>query len=301
MGPVVASWEGWSVKDKDDKDDKDSKLINDVFDYLDKCRYLPTFELERRADVFFAVQMKKIFAGFKPEETVLDILPEFPISNLDKKSRACRVDYAVLTLITENSETAENAENAKNAQNPEDTETTENAQNAKNAQYREDTETAENAQNAKNTKKKQLYYVELKTNTFPANYRRYRDQFATMTNPKNIDVHSVIQFIITNHSKKRGRSTGRQKKYDDFMERLEHLELVRQSKGGVEPYTFHDKIDLFNSDAKTVYMGPEPSPEFLDEFKGLEAITFKMIIGFLKSAENESLTARFVKSLGLWC
>ena len=76
--------------------DKNSELptIERVFDLLDSWRHLPTYQLERRADIFFAL--------FLPEVLKADLLiPEFPIksrestdndNNLSKK-----VDYFALS------------------------------------------------------------------------------------------------------------------------------------------------------------------------------------------------------------
>ena len=68
--------------------------IERVFDLLDRWRHLPTYQLERRADIFFAL--------FLPEVLKADLLiPEFPIkssestdndNNLSKK-----VDYFALS------------------------------------------------------------------------------------------------------------------------------------------------------------------------------------------------------------
>jgi len=52
--------------------------INKLFDLLDDWRYLPAYQLERRADIFFALHLETIM------EKVLDvkidmIIPEFPL------------------------------------------------------------------------------------------------------------------------------------------------------------------------------------------------------------------------------
>lgn len=53
-------------------------LLNKLFDLLDDWRNLPSYQLERRADIFFAIHLEKII-----EETVgakIDfIIPEFPV------------------------------------------------------------------------------------------------------------------------------------------------------------------------------------------------------------------------------
>lgn len=57
---------------------KDKMTINKLFDLLDDWRNLPAYQLERRADIFFAIHLEKII-----EETLgtkIDfVIPEFPV------------------------------------------------------------------------------------------------------------------------------------------------------------------------------------------------------------------------------
>ncbi len=53
-------------------------LINNLFDLLDDWRSLPAYQLERRADIFFAIYLKDIIKH-KFENEVEYIIPEFPV------------------------------------------------------------------------------------------------------------------------------------------------------------------------------------------------------------------------------
>ena len=52
--------------------------IDNLFNLLDKWRHFPSYQLERRADIFFALYLKEIlFYKFKHKSD--NIIPEFPI------------------------------------------------------------------------------------------------------------------------------------------------------------------------------------------------------------------------------
>ena len=58
----------------------ESPTIERVFELLDKWRHLPTYQLERRADIFFALFLPDILKNhFKHLEINPMIVPEFPI------------------------------------------------------------------------------------------------------------------------------------------------------------------------------------------------------------------------------
>ena len=40
-----------------------SEYIDQIFNYLDEFRQLPAYQLERRADIFFALHLKEILQG----------------------------------------------------------------------------------------------------------------------------------------------------------------------------------------------------------------------------------------------
>ncbi|MCK4636196.1 MAG: hypothetical protein KAT32_05025 [Candidatus Moranbacteria bacterium] len=52
--------------------------INKLFDFLDDWRNLPAYQLERRADIFFAIYLDKIIEKILGEKIDL-IIPEFPV------------------------------------------------------------------------------------------------------------------------------------------------------------------------------------------------------------------------------
>ena len=55
-------------------------LIHNLFDMLDDWRSLPAYQLERRADIFFALYLKEILKANIEDHPVIDyIIPEFPI------------------------------------------------------------------------------------------------------------------------------------------------------------------------------------------------------------------------------
>jgi hypothetical protein len=75
--------------------------INEIFDKLDHWRLLPAYQLERRADIFFAIYLPKILERFLEDESIIKIIPEFPISKkilkLSDDNRSFKVDYMVIT------------------------------------------------------------------------------------------------------------------------------------------------------------------------------------------------------------
>jgi hypothetical protein len=54
------------------------KLINDIFDNMDKWRHLPAYQLERRADIFFSIYLTDILAH-RFGVDIEGVIPEFPI------------------------------------------------------------------------------------------------------------------------------------------------------------------------------------------------------------------------------
>jgi hypothetical protein len=52
--------------------------INQLFDLLDKWRYFPNYQLERRVDIFFALYLKDIL-WHKYQFNADAIIPEFPV------------------------------------------------------------------------------------------------------------------------------------------------------------------------------------------------------------------------------
>lgn len=80
--------------------------INKIFDLLDDWRNLPAYQLERRADIFFAIHLETIIE--KILKTKIDlIIPEFPIrvGEISKKhselNKSFKIDYLTFSR-TEN-------------------------------------------------------------------------------------------------------------------------------------------------------------------------------------------------------
>jgi hypothetical protein len=53
--------------------------IDQLFDHLDNWRLLPAYQLERRADIFFAIYLPQILKEKLGNRAILKIIPEFPV------------------------------------------------------------------------------------------------------------------------------------------------------------------------------------------------------------------------------
>ena len=73
-------------------DDITKREIKDVFTLLNKWAKFPTYQLERRADIYFAIYLDLILNEIDPLIDYNDIIPEFPYGNPDKPSR---IDYVI--------------------------------------------------------------------------------------------------------------------------------------------------------------------------------------------------------------
>jgi hypothetical protein len=71
-------------------------LIDKLFSLLDDWRNLPAYQLERRADIFFALYLEKIVQS-KFGDTIDFIIPEFPLrlGTLSEggTNQSCKIDY----------------------------------------------------------------------------------------------------------------------------------------------------------------------------------------------------------------
>ena len=69
--------------------------VETIFDLLDCWRNYPNYQLERRADIYFAYYLPTII-NKKLEENIdyKHIIPEFPLL-YDKTKRSKKVDYAI--------------------------------------------------------------------------------------------------------------------------------------------------------------------------------------------------------------
>lgn len=74
-----------------------------IFDRLDKWRHFPAYQMERRADIFFAVFLPKVIES-KFHSSVQTVIPEFPIwVGIIENDRPIRQSYkADYLVITEN-------------------------------------------------------------------------------------------------------------------------------------------------------------------------------------------------------
>lgn len=76
-------------------------MIKKVFDLLDDWRKLPAYQLERRADIFFAIYLDKIIKS-KYHKTIKLVIPEFPvragdvIHNHKRPDLSFKIDYAAI-------------------------------------------------------------------------------------------------------------------------------------------------------------------------------------------------------------
>lgn len=65
-----------------------------IFRLLDEWRHLPAYQLERRADIFFAVYLRDVLAEFVGHAIHEVVIPELPLKRVsDHKSK--KVDYAL--------------------------------------------------------------------------------------------------------------------------------------------------------------------------------------------------------------
>jgi hypothetical protein len=77
--------------------------VERIFNNLDDWRKLPAYQLERRADIYFATYLPEVLKNLKIINNINDvaIIPEFPLAKkaLDEKYKyrdSVKVDYLVL-------------------------------------------------------------------------------------------------------------------------------------------------------------------------------------------------------------
>ena len=71
--------------------------ISALFDQMDRWRHLPSYQLERRADLLFSLYLPEALESLlHPKRVRPHIIPEFPIKQL-KSSRSYKIDYLALT------------------------------------------------------------------------------------------------------------------------------------------------------------------------------------------------------------
>jgi hypothetical protein len=80
--------------------DDDVEPLDVLFQHLDQWRHLPSYQLERRADVFFSVYLKGVVQEFTGLDLEDDIIPEMPIKRdliwpEQPTNQSVKVDYAL--------------------------------------------------------------------------------------------------------------------------------------------------------------------------------------------------------------
>lgn len=70
--------------------------ISAIFERLDRWRHLPAYQLERRADIFFAAYLPEVLAEFVGCAIDPRVIPELPLKN-PGTNQSAKVDYALLS------------------------------------------------------------------------------------------------------------------------------------------------------------------------------------------------------------
>ncbi|MGL1936843.1 MAG: hypothetical protein OCD01_17580 [Fibrobacterales bacterium] len=76
-------------------------MINQLFSIMDKWRQFPSWQLERRADIFFSLYIQEILAN-RGIDSIRGIIPEFPVRHGDiykgvRSNRSSKIDFVVFT------------------------------------------------------------------------------------------------------------------------------------------------------------------------------------------------------------
>ena len=67
--------------------------FEEIFEYLNKWKEFPKYQLERRIDIFIAMCLPQILQTKEISIELDDIMPEFPLKKED--NRSTNVDYVV--------------------------------------------------------------------------------------------------------------------------------------------------------------------------------------------------------------
>ena len=92
----------------------ESPTLKRAFELLDRWRHLPAYQLERRADIFFALYLPEVLEKHFGTKINHCLIPEFPIKKVllprynENNNRSINVDYLALQEPTDG-ETAEQA------------------------------------------------------------------------------------------------------------------------------------------------------------------------------------------------
>jgi len=73
-------------------------IEQEIFRRLDDWRHLPKYQLERRADIFFAIYLKEILNKCLKDKPSIDlVIPEFPIRKSKNNYRTWNIDYLCIS------------------------------------------------------------------------------------------------------------------------------------------------------------------------------------------------------------
>ena len=75
--------------------DKSKIFVKRVFELMDQWRHLPDYQLERRADIFFALFLPEVLKDHLGLDQEPYLIPEFPIKNRHN-NQSSKVDYLAL-------------------------------------------------------------------------------------------------------------------------------------------------------------------------------------------------------------
>jgi hypothetical protein len=83
------------------------EINNQIFDLLDEWRHLPDYQLERRADIFFAPYLPRFLSDRFGLDIRPKLIPEFPVrlGTIDPKSasnQSCKIDYVAIDAPARN-------------------------------------------------------------------------------------------------------------------------------------------------------------------------------------------------------
>lgn len=78
------------------------KTIDNIFDRMDLWRHFPSYQLERRADLYFALYLPEVLSHYLPMPIKKDVIPEFPIrigtiEDGTDGDQSYKVDYLALS------------------------------------------------------------------------------------------------------------------------------------------------------------------------------------------------------------
>ena len=78
-----------------DKASGETPTVECAFELLDRWRHLPAYQLERRADIFFALCLPEVLEKHFGTKINRCLIPEFPIKN-EGNNRSIKADYLAL-------------------------------------------------------------------------------------------------------------------------------------------------------------------------------------------------------------